>query len=79
MPVPRNSPSICHPPQETGQKGKKEEALFSHSSTQNYKCLNIPTAFTGSIFKRAFLIEPWNNFSLYIAFMSLGPTCPRPI
>lgn len=60
-------------------KGKKEEALFSHSSTQNYKCLNIPSTFTGSIFKYAFLIEPWNNFSLYIAFISLGPTCPRPI
>lgn len=75
----RYSPSVCHPPQETGGREKNEEALFSHSTIQNYKCLSIALTFTGSIFKHAFLIDPRNNFILYIAFVSLGPTCPRPI
>lgn len=31
------------------EKGKQEKAPFSHSSIQIYKCLSIPSAFTGSI------------------------------
>lgn len=54
--------------------GNVEGKQKGHSQPQQHSNLKMfnPSAFTGSLFKHAFLIDPRNHFSLYKFFSKPG-------